>query len=135
MATNHLLRSVGIIFNVIVCFSASIFSSNDKEREHRDQIHDFFSKSYGNSPLKKKNKIISICSFFTLAFFSIGPGLIFGNLIFGSSDLDYSSGPWAIPSLWAYQIIWWAAGVFLIWFLANKMDLSTLSKKAHIKWR
>lgn len=34
-----------------------------------------------------------------------------------------------IPSLWAYQIIWWAAGVFLIWFLANKMDLSTLPKK------
>ena len=59
----------GLFFNVIVCFSASIFSSNDKEREHRDQIHDFFSKSYGNSPLKKKNKIISICSFFTLGFF------------------------------------------------------------------
>ena len=34
-----------------------------------------------------------------------------------------------IPSLWAYQIIWWAAGVFMIWFLANKMDLSTLPKK------
>ena len=62
-------------------------------------------------------------------FFSIGPGLIFGNLIFGSSDLDYNRWTMGIPSLWAYQIIWWAAGVFLIWFLANKMDLSTLPKK------
>ena len=40
-----------------------------------------------------------------------------------------------IPSLWAYQIIWWAAGVFLIWFLANKMDPIDTSKKAHTKWR
>ena len=34
-----------------------------------------------------------------------------------------------VPSLLAYQIIWWVAGIFLIWFLANKMDLSTLPKK------
>ena len=34
-----------------------------------------------------------------------------------------------VPSLWAYKIIWWVVGVFLIWFLANKMDLSTLPKK------
>jgi len=63
------------------------------------------------------------------AFFSIGPGLIFGNLIFGSADLSYSKWVMGIPSLWAYQIIWWAAGVLLIWFMANKMDLSTLPKK------
>jgi Na+/proline symporter len=119
----------GLFFNVIVCFSASIFSSNDKEREHRDQIHDFFQSHMGIHPSRKKIKSLAYVLFLLWAFFSIGPGLIFGNLIFGSSDLDYSSWTMGIPSLWAYQIIWWAAGVFLIWFLANKMDLSTLPKK------
>ena len=119
----------GLFFNVIVCFSASIFSSNDKEREHRDQIHDFFQSHMGIHPSRKKIKSLAYVLFLLWAFFSIGPGLIFGNLIFGSSDLDYSRWTMGIPSLWAYQIIWWAAGVFLIWFLANKMDLSTLPKK------
>ena len=119
----------GLFFNIIVCFAASIFSSNDKEREHRNQIHDFFKSHTGIHPSRKKIKSLAYVLFLLWAFFSIGPGLIFGNLIFGSSDLDYSQWIMGIPSLWAYQIIWWAAGVFLIWFLANKMDLSTLPKK------
>jgi hypothetical protein len=50
-------------------------------------------------------------------------------LIFGSADLSYDNWIMGIPSLWAYQIIWWAIGVLLIWFMANKLDLSTLPKK------
>jgi len=30
-----------------------------------------------------------------------------------------------MPSLWAWQVIWWALGVSVIWFLANKLRLST----------
>ena len=35
-----------------------------------------------------------------------------------------------IPSIWGYQLLWWILGIGLVWFLANKMDLSTLPKKA-----
>ena len=34
-----------------------------------------------------------------------------------------------IPSIWGYQLIWWFFGIGLIWFLSNKMDLSTLPNK------
>jgi SSS family solute:Na+ symporter len=34
-----------------------------------------------------------------------------------------------MPSIWAWQIIWWALGVGLIWFLANKLRMSTEPEK------
>ncbi len=119
----------GLFFNVIVCFLSSAFSSNDTDKEHRKSFHDFMNDHMGIHPSRKKIKSFAYVLFLIWAFFSIGPGLIFGNLIFGSADLSYSKWVMGIPSLWAYQIIWWAAGVLLIWFMANKMDLSTLPKK------
>ena len=29
-----------------------------------------------------------------------------------------------MPSIWAWQIIWWALGVGVVWFLANKLRMS-----------
>ena len=37
--------------------------------------------------------------------------------------LDLSFG---MPSIWAWQILWWALGCFMMWFLAYKMELSTV---------
>ena len=119
----------GLFFNVIVCFLSSAFSSNDTDKEHRKSFHDFMNDHMGIHPSRKKIKSFAYVLFLIWAFFSIGPGLIFGNLIFGSADLSYDKWVMGIPSLWAYQIIWWAVGVLLIWFMANKMDLSTLPKK------
>ena len=87
----------------------------------------------GIHPSRKKLKSLAYVFFLIWAFFSIGPGLIFGNSIFGNADQSYDKWVMGVPSLWAYQIIWWVVGVFLIWFLANKMDLSTLPKN-HFKW-
>ena len=119
----------GLFFNVIVCFLSSAFSSNDADKEHRKSFHDFMNEHMGIHPSRKKIKSLAYVLFLIWAFFSIGPGLIFGNLIFGSAYLSYDNWVMGIPSLWAYQIIWWAAGVLLIWFMANKLDLSTLPKK------
>ena len=119
----------GLFFNVIVCFLSSAFSTNDPDQEHRKSFHDFMNDHMGIHPTRKKIKSLAYVLFLLWAFFSIGPGLIFGNLIFGSADLSYDNWIMGIPSLWAYQIIWWALGVLLIWFMANKLDLSTLPKK------
>ena len=58
-------------------------------------------------------------------FFAIGPGSIFGNFIFGKPNKGYDSWMLGMPSIWAWQIIWWALGVGVIWFLANKLKMST----------
>ena len=34
-----------------------------------------------------------------------------------------------IPSIWAWQILFWIIGVYMMWMLAYKMEFSTPSKK------
>ena len=62
-------------------------------------------------------------------FFAIGPGLVIGNDIFGMPNAGYDGWYMKIPSLWGYQLICWIIGIGLLWFLANKMDHSTLPTK------
>jgi uncharacterized protein YggT (Ycf19 family) len=31
-----------------------------------------------------------------------------------------------MPSIWAWQLLWWALGVFMMWFLAYVMQMSTV---------
>jgi len=119
----------GLIFNVIICFLSSLFAYNDKEKEHRNEIHGFLNSHMGIHPSRVKVKSLAYVLFLIWIFFSIGPGIIFGNMIFGIAGDSFNSWTMGLPSLWVYQIIWWAMGVLLIWFLANKMDLSTLPKK------
>ncbi|MES9868321.1 MAG: sodium:solute symporter family protein, partial [Sedimenticola sp.] len=61
----------------------------------------------------------------TWFFFGIGPGAVIGNWIFGDPT---DAGTWlfGIPSIWAWQLIWWLLGIFMMWFLAYKMELSTV---------
>ena len=58
-------------------------------------------------------------------FFAIGPGAVIGNDLFGESGGGLSAWRLGIPSLWAWQIVWWLLGVFVIWWLAYKMELAT----------
>ena len=49
--------------------------------------------------------------------------------IFGAPN-DYSSWTFGIPSIWAWHIIFWILGVGMMWFLAYKMEMSTIPKKS-----
>ena len=57
--------------------------------------------------------------------FAQGPGVVIGNTLFGNPN---NSATWTfgIPSVWAWQIVWWALGVGMMWFLAYKMNMSTI---------
>ena len=58
-------------------------------------------------------------------FFALGPGAIIGNDLFGAPNGGLAAWALGVPSLWAWQTIWWALGVLVIWWLAYKMELST----------
>ena len=62
-------------------------------------------------------------------FFGIGPGAVIGNDIFGSPN-DISTWTFGIPSIWAWHILFWILGVGMMWFLAYKMEMSTLPRKS-----
>ena len=122
----------GLLFNVFICFSVSAFSSiikMDDDREYRQKFHNFLDENMGLHPSRTKLRSFAYVIALIWLFFGVGPGQVLGNNFFGAPDAGYDSWILKIPSLWGYQLIWWFFGIGLIWFLASKMDLSTLPNR------
>ncbi len=118
----------GIFFNLGLAIIISYFTQNKEEHDHKMQFHNFLSE-YAGLPDSKK-KLIPTAWIITLLwfFFGIGPGAVIGNTIFGN-PIDASTWIFGIPSIWAWQILFWIIGVYMMWMLAYKMELSTPSSK------
>jgi len=122
----------GLLFNVFICFSVSAFSSItkvDNDRDHREKFHGFLNEHMGLHPSRTKLRSFAYVIALIWLFFGVGPGQVLGNNFFGAPDAGYELWILKIPSLWGYQLIWWFFGIGLIWFLASKMDLSTLPNR------
>jgi Na+/proline symporter len=118
----------GIIFNLGIAIVLSYFTQNKADTEHRMTFHNFL-REHASLPANKKS-LVPAAWIITLVwfFFGIGPGAVVGNTIFGSPN-DASTWIFGMPSIWAWQLLWWALGVFMMWFLAYKMELSTVPEK------
>ncbi|MCP5416825.1 MAG: sodium:solute symporter family protein [Chromatiaceae bacterium] len=118
----------GILCNFTLAIAVSAMTQNEKEMEHRMIFHKFLREHASLSPNKKGwvpvAWIITLCWFF----FGIGPGAVIGNWIFGDPN-DAASWLFGIPSIWAWQILWWALGVFMMWFLAYRMEMAKIPHK------
>jgi solute:Na+ symporter, SSS family len=118
----------GIIFNLGIAIIVSAVTQDSKETQHRMQYHKFLQDHATLSP--EKRGLVPTAWIITLVwfFFAIGPGCVIGNTIFGNPN-DYSTWTFGMPSIWAWQIIWWVLGVFMMWFLAYKMNMSTVPER------
>ena len=118
----------GILFNLGVCIIVSAATQNDREQSRRMEFHNFLRDHASLSP--EKRKLVPAAWIITLVwfFFGIGPGATLGNWVFGNPN-DAASWIFGMPSIWAWQILWWALGVFMMWFLAYKMEMSTVPSK------
>ncbi len=116
----------GMFFNLLVCLPVSAMTQNSAEREHRMKYHSFL-RQHASLPPEKKG-LVPIAWIITLAwmFFGIGPGAVIGNDIFGAPNAGVEGWTFGIPSIWAWQILFWLLGVFMMWFLAYKMEMSTV---------
>ncbi len=118
----------GIIFNLGLAIIISSFTQNKADFEHRMKFHNFLSE-HASLPESKRG-LVPIAWIIVLVwfFFGIGPGAVIGNTIFGNPN-DYATWTFGMPSIWAWQLLWWALGVFMMWFLAYKMEMSTVPDK------
>jgi len=118
----------GIIFNLTIAIVVSALTQNDGETKHRMQFHNFLREHATLSAAKKG--LVPIAWIITLAwfFFGIGPGAVIGNSIFGDPN-DAATWMFGIPSIWAWQLLFWALGVGMMWFLAYKMEMSTVPSR------
>jgi SSS family solute:Na+ symporter len=115
----------GILFNLGLAILISAITQRRASTEHRMQYHNFL-REHASLPEAKRALvptawIIALLWFF----FGIGPGAVLGNTIFGDPN-DPGTWLFGIPSIWAWQLLFWALGVFMMWFLAYKMEMSTV---------
>lgn len=116
----------GIAFNLLVCVSLSALTQNSRNVEHKSRFHAFLKEHAGLQNGKRKLIPFAWAATLLWVFFAIGPGVIFGNDIFGAPDAGREGWLFGIPSIWAWQILFWLLGVALLWFLAYRMELSTV---------
>ncbi len=119
----------GILFNLGAAVLISAVTQNEDDMKHKMKFHKFLQEHAGLSP--EKQKLIPTAWIITLVwfFFGIGPGVVIGNWIFGDPNGGVDAWTFGIPSIWAWQILWWILGVFMMWFLAYKMEMSTVPEK------
>lgn len=118
----------GIIFNFGIAVIVSAFTQSKEALEHRMKFHDFLNEHAALAPEKKKLVPLAWIIVLVWFFFAQGPGAVVGNTIFGSPT-DAATWTFGMPSIWAWQILWWALGVGMMWFLAYKMQMSTIPSK------
>jgi SSS family solute:Na+ symporter len=113
----------GIIFNLGVAIIVSAITRDDMDRKM--EFHNFLAQHASLPP--EKRKLVPTAWIVTIAwfFFGIGPGAVIGNWIFGDPT-DAATWTFGMPSIWAWQLLFWALGVAMMFFLAYTMQMSTV---------
>ena len=119
----------GIFFNLLICVIASAMSQDDRTRAHRQKYHDFLHAHAAPMAGRRGAKAFAWILIVIWLFFGAGPGGVIGNYLFGAPNAGYDNWDFAMPSLWAWRILWWGLGVVLIWFLAYGLEMSTAPRK------
>ena len=118
----------GMALNITAAVVISAISQTREGYAHRLAVHSFV-REFAAVPSRKR-WLIPIAWIFVLVwfFFAIGPGAVIGNTIFGQPE---NAGTWVfgIPSIWAWQLIWWFLGVLLMGFLAYRLQMSSLPNR------
>ena len=115
----------GILFNLIVTLAVSLGGSQtDEEREHKKKRHDFLQAVSGIDPDRQKQ--VPLAWALTLIWFLVGfgPFAVIGNTLFSDPNVPSTWGPFGLPSLWVWQLLFLAFGIFVMWFLAIHIGLS-----------
>tara|TARA_B100001964_G_scaffold180692_1_gene199722 strand:- start:12 stop:1187 length:1176 start_codon:yes stop_codon:yes gene_type:complete len=119
----------GMLVNLAIAIPVSFMTQNSRDRAYRQKYHDFLADHVALPANKQSLKPAAWIITVAWLFFGIGPGAVIGNDIFGAPN-DISTWTFGIPSIWAWQILFWLLGVGMMWFLAYKMEMSTLPRKS-----
>ena len=119
----------GMFFNLTICVIASAMTRESAGRLHRQKFHDVLQDHAAPRATARGVKTFAWILVALWLFFGAGPGGVIGNYLFGAPDAGYDGWDFAMPSLWAWRILWWGLGVVLIWFLAYGLEMSTAPKR------
>ena len=114
----------GLFFNLIAAIIISLFTRRRESTEEQQRLHETYAASFptrlGGRALRTAKWSLGLI----WMFLALGPGAILGNTLFTWSSGAEAASPPRFPSLFAWQIISWLTGVFLVWWLAYQSRLS-----------
>ncbi len=115
----------GILFNLIFTIIGSYYFPDSKNRiNDRKKRHEFLSEIAGIPNEKKKFIHLAWVLVFIWFTFGFGPFAMIGNNIFSDPNNPSLWGPFGLPSLWVWQLVFLFFGIFVMWFLAFYMEFS-----------
>lgn len=115
----------GMLFNIMTCLIVALGTKSSDASSIKDEFHSFLQKHTKLPAGRDRLKPVAWLFALVWVFFAVGPGMVLGNDLFGAPDAGFDAWLFKMPSIWAWQIIWWALGVGMIWFLAYKMEMTT----------
>lgn len=119
----------GILFNLGAAVLVSALTQSSHALKHKMNFHNLLETHAGLPP--EKQRLVPTAWIMTMVwfFFGVGPGCVIGNWMFGDPNGGAAAWTFGIPSIWAWQILWWVLGVFMMWFLAYKVEMSTAPRQ------
>jgi SSS family solute:Na+ symporter len=115
----------GLFFNVLAIIAISLITQRRGRGTLANEMHAYLRSHSSQTPRSRALKPAAWSAALAWFFLAVGPGLVMGNVAFGSAGAGLENWTLSMPSLWGWSLIAWATGVLLIWFLAYKLELST----------
>lgn len=115
----------GLFVNIVLCLLVSLVTQRAKDSGRRAASHEFLAEVTGAPGDKRFLRPVAWTLVLVWIFFALGPGAVIGNYFF--TRLDGGAADWAfgMPSIWVWQVIWWAFGILVLWLLAYRLGMST----------
>ncbi|MDA0747137.1 MAG: sodium:solute symporter family protein [bacterium] len=115
----------GILVNLIVAIIVSLTCPDpEEERTKREKRHHFLQAVSGIAEDRRKH--VPWAWLLTAVWFLVGfgPFAVVGNSLFSNPDNPATWAPFGLPSLWVWQLLMLAFGIFVMWYLAFYVGLS-----------
>lgn len=112
----------GLVPNICVTLLVAAFTQRYKLNDEAQDVRSLLDGTLRSGPRVRALKSTAWSAVLAWLFLAVGPGLIFGNTAFVGTD-----GTWLVgmPSQWGWAVLFWAAGLGLIWFLSYKMEMAS----------
>lgn len=120
----------GLVFNVAACLLVALFTRKGAEREDRDRLHDEFRERYRTEFGGRAARGAMWSLALIWAFLALGPGAILGNNFFSQPIFAGGAVETGLPSLLVWQVVFWFAGVLIVWWLAYFRRMSIIDDGA-----
>ena len=115
----------GIFVNIVSCVVVSWISNRKSDRAHRMGFHKLYPTTVAMPGRQRYLRPVAWSLTLVWFFFAVGPGAILGNDLLGAPNGGMAAWVAGVPSLWIWQMVWWALGVLVVWFLAYALRMST----------